>query len=611
MSIGLLYFAMVDNGDEFDPDVHCREDLDVFNLVISQSEGEFARAELEVINPREGLLLDTRQVRIFISCERTPGGDKVLMFDGRVTGYPSDLSSEMVTLEYIAQPNDWIETQNDFIQDLKVAPYYNALFIPAENRDDAAEILASRSSLLHWNRATGELSLSDILEGAETITIDEGYFFDSLQTQIGDPPLRTINLNIEAQWNQIGVGTVDVAEQVRLEFTNSAIATEQINTLTPLAFEDGWKGARVPSGYEISESVLTPVADSFGLTQSDLRSSARTVAGADYPTKTGATPATRSVTVPRVWYKGRLKLLAVYEQKRRENLLATVVSTTQEYNLRSNISEDLFIRLEDPVANVNGAILDPSLPSFFYDVATEELSTFGDDVIQHALLRCRARLAKTIRAVETSIEAKIDDVLDITCDHSLRLVDDRLPGQMVYGKVVGYRMEFDGDTGRQLASVTIASAIGTGFSSEGSEVAGEESIEETEYVTLGDFPTMTSEVFYNLEEAPDLEIPIDVSLMESDDSYLVDGVVVTDDGETQNAGWAGSSTPDIYLQDHRTGVTVTLKSMNPEPELAGEVDLVVQVVTWPKQVDLGTVLYDMLTEDDEQLLQETGELLIA
>lgn len=606
MSIGRLYFAMVDPGDTYDSDVHSVEDLQVFNLKISQSEGEFARAELIVINPREGLLIDTRKYRLFISCEETEGSDKVLLFSGRITGFPSDLSSEMVTLEYIAQPDDWDSTQADFIEDLRVAPYYNDLFVPAENRTDPAQILAGYSSLIHWNRMTEEISLSDILQGSDKIIVDEDFFFDSLQTNVGDPPLKTINLNIEAQWNQIGVGVVNCAPSIAAEFTNSAIGSAQINTLTPLSFEDAWSGARIPTGYEISESILTPVADGFGLTQADLRSSSRTVAGADYPTSTGAMPATRSVSVPRVWYAGRLKLLAVYEQKRRENLIATVSATQQQFSLTSAAAEDMFIRLEDPVAAVNGSLLDPSLPSFFYDIVAADFTDAGRDVVECALMQCRARLAKAVRCVETSVEMPVENILQITCDHSLELIDDRLPGQTILGKVVGYQLEFDGDSGKQLGSVTIASSIGTGFDSVGTGGAKEHDIAELDYDTVQSPGTMASAIYYS-PGTVDIDVPIDVAAMESDDEYLIDSVVVDNDGESQNTGFAANSHPDVYLQDHRTGLTINLKSMNPASELDATVGLTVEVITFPRQVDLGTAIYDMLLEDGEQMLLETGD----
>lgn len=606
MSIGQLYFAMVDIGEPYDDGIHSREDLEVFNLKITQSESEFARAELEVINPKEGLLSPARKQRIYISCEVTPGGLKQLLFSGRITGYPTDLAAEFVTLEYLAQPEDWAAVQAAFLDTLKVMPYYHELFTPQENRNNPEEILAARASLIHWHRATNAIALSDILQGSDTIVIDEDYFFDSLQTSIGDPPLKQVNLNIEVQWQQIGVGEVNCAEKIRLEFTNSAIATPQINTLTPLAFEDGWKGARIPSGYEIIESVLTPIADGFGLAQADLRSGTAVVTGANYPTANGSTPPTREVTVPRVWYIGRLKLLAVYEQKRREVLTAIVDTAIQEYSLKSDASEDLFLRIEDPVSSINGEVLDPTQPSFFYDTVMSQLTTYGEEAVQHGLLRARARLAKSFRTVEMSVEVKLDDILDITCDHSIHLLDDRLPGQSVSGKVVGYQMEVDGDTGLQIGRVTIASSIGTGDDSTGSGTELEEKIYDTE-IGL----TMASSVFYDITVPPSIDIPIDVSQMETDDEYLIDNVIVVDDGESQNTNFVIQTLPDVYLQDHRTSLTIDLKSMNPEKELFAEIALTMGTLTFPKQVDLGFDVDFLLTDSGVPLLQGNGSQILV
>lgn len=65
--LGRIYFSYVDDGEAFNPLVHNREDEKVFNLKITQSEGEFAQASAEIKNPRQGLLNPSRKKRVFIS----------------------------------------------------------------------------------------------------------------------------------------------------------------------------------------------------------------------------------------------------------------------------------------------------------------------------------------------------------------------------------------------------------------------------------------------------------------------------------------------------------------------------------------------------------------
>ena len=541
-------------------------------------EGEFAQAQVEIRNPGEGLLNPARKKRVFISVQ--DGMTVKLLFAGRIVGFPLDFGSETITLSAIAQPEGWQGTQFAFTNALRVHPYYNPLFVPAEDREIDAEILSGYSALLHWHRATGALVLSDIIEGSNFIDLDGDFFFDSLSSSVGDPPLKGVNLSVEVQWMQLGAGLADCSESIRLQFTNSAIGTPQINTLTPLSFEKGWEGVRVPTGYSISESKLVPIANGFGLINDNLRSAIITVAGADYPTSTLIEPLTRQLTVPRVWYQGKLVLQANYEQKRRELFSTTVNLATQEFSLTSDQYEELALRLQDPTAVVNGEVQDVALPSFYMDDVA--LSTYGQEVIEHALMRARARLIKSARIIETTIECALDDVIDITCDHSLRIADDRLPGGSIRGKVLGYSFEIDGDSGSQSATVTIGSCIGTGVDSAGTGINIGTKVYDNE---IGS-PTMTSEIYYDQDTPPVIQIPIDVEQMETDPEYLVVGTSVLNSGETQNTNVVGQPLPDVYLQNNRTEVEVELLSMNPEPELYADIPITSYTLTLPRQIDL-------------------------
>lgn len=574
---GKIYFAYADPGDPFNDAIHNVEDEQVFNIEITQSEGEFATAGIEIINPGVGLLNPLRKTRVFISIQNGLSVD--LLFSGRIVGFPVDFGEDTITLTAIAQPVDWEITQDAFIQALKVAPYYNDLFISEDNRQDQTEILSGYSSITHWHRATEAIVLSDIIEGSNFIDIGEDYIFDSLSSSIGDPPLKGVNITVEAQWQQLGVGEVDCSESIRLEFTNTAIASPQINTLTPRALEAGWQGARIPTGYSVISSKLTPVASNFGLTQANLRSSLATVTGANYPASNGAEPLNRQVSVPRVWYIGTFVLQANYEQKRRETFNAVLEMSTQDIALTSDKYEDLILRIQDPTAVANGEVLDIAKPSFFMDGLV--LSTYGQEVIETALMRARARLIKTSRIVETTFQCKLDLVLDITCDHSIRIQDSRLPGGSLRGKVLGYKLSWS-ESGEQIAEITIGSTIGTGDDSTGTGTNIGTFLYDNEYGS----PTMTSEIFYNQSAPPVISEPIDVEQMETDNEYLIEDVTVTDDGETQNNDWAGESQPDVYMQNHRTRIEIELKSMNPEPEIFTDVPIDTYLLTIPKQVDL-------------------------
>lgn len=587
MGVGKIFFAMVDEAEIFDPAIHCREDLKVFDLKISQSEGEFATALLEIQNNKAGFLDPTFKPRIFISCEKSPRDpSNVLLFSGRVVAFPDDLSSELITLRYVAQPEGWYSQQEAFVDALKVAPYYNELFIPAENRGEHHEVLSAYSSLIHWNRATGSISLSDYIQGAEKISLGKNIFYDSVQTNLGDPPINKILLNIEAQWRQVGVGEADLGSAIKAAFTNTAISTPQVNTLTPQSLEYGWKRIKKPKGYEILESFLDPVANSFGLQQDDLSSGIAEVDGLLYKTsKSIPLNVWRQCTVPRVWYDCGLRLLGEYRQKRRENVVAEVNCTTQDYTIGEDIIEELNLRIQDPLSIVNGAVLHPSKSSFFLNDFFDAYSMEGQLAIEYGLLRARARLIKGSRTVGVSFDSPIDSLLNISCDHSIEFEDNRIPGHFVMGKVASYELHFS-DTD-QVATVHLACTIGTGDDSlpiDGTYIQ----LENVAYETYQAENDMLSSLYYKMG-ANDIQEPIHVPSMESDDQYLIDLVTVDGDGESQNTGFINSETPDLYLQDNKTRIKVDLKSMNPAPELAAEIEILVDDFTLPCQINLGGI----------------------
>lgn len=586
MAIGKLFFALVDEAEVFDDGVHNREDLKVFNLKITQSESEFARAELLIQNPREGLLATTRKKRIFISCEETPDSPTIiLLFSGRILALPTDLDRETVVLEYLAKPETWETDLQTAVDALKVAPYYNELFLAPEDRVENFEVLSAYSGLLEWDRALGTVEYCDFIQGTEFIDVGSDFIYDSLSLDAGDPPVTRMNLNIEAQWEQLGVGEVDVAEAIRQTFTNTAIATPQINTLTPQAFEAGWGKIQIPRGYELLASHLTAVANSFGLTQEDLSSAPATVDGSAYLTSEGFdTGGNRLCTVARVWYEATLLVLGTYRQKRREQARASVLASVQPYTVSSEVVEELSLRIQDPVAAVNGAVLDPGYPSFFLLPDLSDFSTYGQQALEYGLLRCVARLKKAARCAEVTFSSRLENFLGISCRHSLRITGDVLPNETLGGKVVSYVLEVDGPTGRQLATMTIGCVIGNGEDSVAE--LGDLVVAEETYTNETTGLSMDSALYYALG-AVDIDVPIDVQQMETDDQYLIDAVTTQNDGETQNEEFSDSTTPDVYLQNNKTSVVVDLKTLNPSAELFNEVEIETRDLTLPQQINLG------------------------
>src|SRR5437764_1126262 len=82
---GPFYFAWVAPSETvFDPAVHNREDEDVFGFTVEHTEGDFAGLEIEIRNPRVGLLAPARKVHAFLSYDT--GTEIKPLFRGRLIG---------------------------------------------------------------------------------------------------------------------------------------------------------------------------------------------------------------------------------------------------------------------------------------------------------------------------------------------------------------------------------------------------------------------------------------------------------------------------------------------------------------------------------------------
>jgi hypothetical protein len=76
----------------------------------------------------------------------------------------------------------------------------------------------------------------------------------------------------------------------------------------------------------------------------------------------------------------------------------------------------------------------------------------------------RAELLARARAVEVSFETSLQNVLGLSCRKNVRVSDPRLPGGEALGKLAGYSLILNGDTGQAVSRVVMACTIGKGGS---------------------------------------------------------------------------------------------------------------------------------------------------
>ena len=208
-------FAWVDASETtFDPSVHNREDEDVFGFSVEHSEGDFAGLEIEIRNPRIGLLAPARKVHAWLSWDS--GSEIKPLFFGRLVGVPDDIHLEIVRLQFTARPDDYAAQKAALADTLKVRPYYDPIWISADKRNDPDTVLEARSELWHIDRVTGVLTTSDLLvgeDGNEDFGTDE-VMYDGVRVHLNQTPLRTVSVDAEVGWTQADTGSLPDLHQL-------------------------------------------------------------------------------------------------------------------------------------------------------------------------------------------------------------------------------------------------------------------------------------------------------------------------------------------------------------------------------------------------------------
>jgi hypothetical protein len=483
----LFYFAWIDEADSFNPQIHARQDEEIFNLQLAEQEGLFPTAMVTVQQIKQ-----KPKPFAFISCQID--GQVHLLFKGRLVQCPLVLQAETLTYQLVAEPSDADQQLKALAHTMQVFPYYDPLFLAADRRldPDIHELLDARDDLLYWSRTLDGVCLSNIFQGRQTLDLSDHIFADSLAIQLTDAPLNQIDVALQIQWRQKFRG-----EAVLDHLIQAALPEGMITTLTGADLEARWwqdGDAIGRSGYHLSHSKLEKVDRKYA--------TASFMLSPDDPLAKEKVP--RKVRLKKNWYRPQLKVNWRYCQKRVEKLFFTLRNDVQPLGYHANRKRTLRIQLHDVVAAENyiewlanrmhlrgekviqagrlflclrthraGNAFEADVVNWQdlgpYQVsgAAEMRGTFfatdrGVQAVEHAIEIARAHLAASSRAVEIKFECDMKDAMALTCDHTVTLADLRLPGKRVTGKVKKLAFEVAGETGCATASITLACALGTG-----------------------------------------------------------------------------------------------------------------------------------------------------
>jgi hypothetical protein len=514
----VFYFAWVDKSETtFDPDTHARVDESVFSLNITHAEGDFPAASVQIINPRVGLLNNTRQQWAWISYK--PKGSSVIhpLFFGRVLGVPQALQNNIIGVMLVARPQDYEAQREEVANELRVLPYFDPVWLSGDALNDPDAVLEGYSRLWHIDRVTHEVTTSDILQDDDETPLvfsdDNDVFRDSVNVTHGQSPISRVVVTGRVEWGQSAAGTVDVTAPMLKAFRDvtpvgmvtlsgmERTTQGMINLIAGDDFFEKWpnKGDRVGSGWSIGDNWLdivggyplpptimdnrivdvihsgswhqTAFANAWrimfertpGLAMTVLAFEDKTI-GLENPVNGGRVTRVGKfdvMWVPIFRMAASLKMDYQVSRQRSETVTFDVVSDVQPLLADPSDEETLF--LDCGSANVDvpidGVIPLNTLRNNRY-FATDR----GQRSMEHLMARARALLISRSRAVDITFSMPFDEGLGLSCRKTVTLMDDRLPEGQATGKIKQYVLTVDGASGQARCSVVIGCAVGRGGS---------------------------------------------------------------------------------------------------------------------------------------------------
>lgn len=493
-----FYFAWIDEDEDFDPDVHNREDEDVFSFVFDHSEGDFAAIQITIKNPRIGLLATGRKQWCFFSFNRGTdlAPDVIPIIKGRLVGIPTNVFDTIVTLEFIARPSDFADQKAALAEALKVSPYWDPIFVSPDNWDDPDAVLEAYSALWHIDPVTHVVTISDILVPDNTVTVGEDkHFYDELSLTLNENPLRACQVIATIPWKQDASGGIDLTKKILDAFGTQVIQSFSLKGLMDdwpkpgSGFANGWDvvtGSLVDVSYSKAKVIIPDIFAWQGAVP-DLPVGSIVfplkVTGEYHSGERAGFNFQYELVVAALGY-GVPDLSVEYTAGRDFGQIVSFTLVTDQQDIVTLPDDGEFLSVTINANPVSDVTEDDTIP--IGDTRSRDYvhTPRGIQSIEHLILIARAHLIARSRAVEIAFGIGFVDALPV---RSLRdaalLTDHRLPGGEAIGKIKNVKLALDGDSGSASGEITIGCCVGKGGSHTAS--AGTPTIWDDGYIDPG------------------------------------------------------------------------------------------------------------------------------
>lgn len=602
-----IYFAWVDEGVDFDAEVHAVEDENIFALTISQEEGDFASLEIDIPNPREGLLAAGRLQWCWVSYDF---GESVQpLFHGRLVGVMAQLDGEKIRVQFIAKPIDFEGAKAVLAESMKVLPFWDPVWIAGDLSDPDA-VLAAYGARWHIDRTDLNLATSDELvpeDGTITLTEDDVIYAQVGETYTQKPKLKG-KFKGTVTWSQTGKGTIDLTERIYNIFRADKSIYKSpgsgvISTLTGDGLKTDWPtgGTSLGGGWTVNvDTYIEDAAETnfapytvdvnyLGLSPSwDSSNEDTQFAWLDALTD-------YTVKFPVAALKQVTKFDWAADRKRTEILEFEMLADIQP--LESDLSDtESTVTLTISAADT---VTEPDDYTGLMPIVDKRRKAYlptdrGAISVWYALLLMRAELRRGARCIEHTLRTTWFVGIAATLRKSLLFPDPRLPGTYVSGKITSYKFVASATDGRYCDFV-IGSAIGYGGTVSPGSGAGayaEDGYMESGYqIEIGaqqGVPGLESELVYqSLSDVTAFPIDDDgVDLMNLDEDTAVESLTLTGGLGTQVTAVIAAYDPIVALKDYPSVVCLQLVPVAEQDPFETIFNIEVQPLPIPQGINL-------------------------
>jgi hypothetical protein len=488
----VFYFAWCGPGESFSA-THMREDETVLSFDLAHIEGQIPTLDVEIKNPRIGLLAPGRLQWVWFSWQ-SQTGTVTPLFYGRLVALPSNVFNEVVTLKFLARPTDYLAQKQAVAEALKVSPYYDPIWIDQTKWDDPDTILEPYTRTWHVDRTTLRITTSDMTFGEDGTEefLPEDSFYDSVSLSFAQSPQTQVQFSGSVNWTQTAGGSFALPSVSTPLFYNGGKWISDWpkpgsslqggwsvvdSTLVDLFGTDHAYTYEVTGSYQnheathrngdtMSVSINQTIAMPGNLLESSLVISdtgTRVIGDPDTGTAASASETVTYLQPMLYALKGNLSLAYNVNGKRAEIISFTMNSALQSIVTTPDDEAANPIALSMQGSDV-GVILQGAVPigdagrNMFFPTDR------GVQALQYPLLVARAHLLQSARAVKIGFDCQFERAINLSCRKNALLHDYRLPGGQALGKITEYHIKGSGDQGQLIGTVQLESTIGAGGS---------------------------------------------------------------------------------------------------------------------------------------------------